>query len=221
VLSIEGDRVSVPASAFALDGFRAWISAGDFPDGVRATFDRGEVLIEMSPEAIDTHNKVKAEITAVLVRIADDEDRGETFADGALLTHVEAGVSTEPDVLFASWESLESGRLRRAAGASGCAVELVGTPDIVVEIVSPTSVRKDTKLLRAAYARAGIPEYWIIDARGDVLRFEILRLNAGQYESAVETGAPQPSARLGRSFTLTRRRNRAGGFTYRLLTATS
>jgi Uma2 family endonuclease len=47
--------------------------------------------------------------------------------------------------------------------------------DLVVEIVSPDYVERDTVIKRADYARAGIPEYWIVnpeDATITVLRLE-------------------------------------------------
>ncbi|MBC8160942.1 MAG: Uma2 family endonuclease [Roseiflexaceae bacterium] len=45
-----------------------------------------------------------------------------------------------------------------------------GVPDLIAEVVSPGSVEQDARTKRAAYARAGVPEYWIIrpDSR-DVL----------------------------------------------------
>ena len=41
-----------------------------------------------------------------------------------------------------------------------------GPPDLCVEIISPSSVEKDTDLLFKRYAKAGIQEYWLIDALG-------------------------------------------------------
>jgi Uma2 family endonuclease len=53
-------------------------------------------------------------------------------------------------------------------------IEILGSPDLVVEIVSDSSVRKDTTLLRDAYWKAGVREYWLFDARGAEIRFDIL-----------------------------------------------
>ena len=47
--------------------------------------------------------------------------------------------------------------------------------DLVVEIVSPDHVERDTVIKRADYAAAGIPEYWIVnpdDATISVLKLE-------------------------------------------------
>lgn len=217
-LHIEGDRLRVPASAWQLDGFRAWIRSQEFPSGVRASFLAGEVFIEMSPDSIESHNKVKTALTATLEQVARDEDLGEIYSDRALLCHTEVGLSTEPDLVFASWQTLEMGRLRLVPGArSGEFVELQGAPDLVVEVVSDSSERKDLEYLRAAYAQAAIAEYWIIDARRAELRFEILQLADGEYRSTSAAGPEQVSLVFGRRFVLERERNRVGRYRYRLL----
>lgn len=35
-------------------------------------------------------------------------------------------------------------------------------PDLIAEVVSPSNPSHDTVIKRAAYARAGVPEYWIV-----------------------------------------------------------
>lgn len=37
-----------------------------------------------------------------------------------------------------------------------------GVPDLIAEVVSPSNPTHDTAVKRAAYARAGVPEYWIV-----------------------------------------------------------
>jgi Uma2 family endonuclease len=51
--------------------------------------------------------------------------------------------------------------------------------DLVVEIVSPDHVERDTVLKRADYAAAGIPEYWIIDPEAATIT--VLTLKDGAY----------------------------------------
>jgi Uma2 family endonuclease len=43
-------------------------------------------------------------------------------------------------------------------------------PDLIAEILSPSNPEHDTRVKRGAYARAGVPEYWIVrPATRDVL----------------------------------------------------
>lgn len=45
-----------------------------------------------------------------------------------------------------------------------------GVPDLITEVLSPSNPEQDTELKRAAYARAGVAEYWIVrPATRDVL----------------------------------------------------
>lgn len=64
-----------------------------------------------------------------------------------------------------------------------------GAPDLVVEILSPSTAGKDVTRKRWAYESAGVPEYLIVDPNEQV--GVLLRLDAGRYEEAtrVEWGA--------------------------------
>lgn len=208
----------MPLSALDHAGFRAWVKSAAFPPGVCATWVAGEVFLEMSPESIESHAKAKLEITVVLGALVRDENLGEAYPDRVLFTNETAGVSTEPDFAFASWARLADGTLQMVAKADrdGEYVEVQGTLDLVVEIVSDSSVRKDLVRLREAYARAGIGEYWTVDARGSDVKLEISRLAEGVYRPSAPAGEAQPSALFGRTFRLTRSRNPAGRWSYRL-----
>jgi Uma2 family endonuclease len=37
-----------------------------------------------------------------------------------------------------------------------------GVADLLIEVLSPSSITTDTEIKRRAYARAGVPEYWVI-----------------------------------------------------------
>jgi Uma2 family endonuclease len=212
------NRVTVPDTAFAHAGYRAWVTSSEYPEGLRTTFIDGEVLVEMSPESIEAHNKVKAALTAALVVFVQEHDLGEVYPDGALVTNEGASVSCEPDLTFVSWAAFEGGRVRLVprAGGGGDYIEILDSPDLVVEIVSDSSVTKDTRLLRQAYSRAGVGEYWLIDARGREITFEILSNVDGELTSPGSSLGPQESRVLGGRWSLARTLNRAGRFTYSL-----
>src|SRR5262249_9208690 len=95
-------------------------------------------------------------------------------------------------------------------------VELEGIPDWVMEIISAAAVLKDTQLLRQAYHRAGIPEYWLIDARGEELIFHILHWRKDGYRAAPIRNGWQRSRVFNHDFRRPRRRDRRGMCEYTL-----
>jgi len=50
---------------------------------------------------------------------------------------------------------------------------------MVVEIVSPSNQKLDTKVKRDEYAEVGIPEYWIVDPKKETIT--VLRLEGEAY----------------------------------------
>lgn len=55
---------------------------------------------------------------------------------------------------------------------------LVGAPDLIVEILSPGSIRRDRVTKRKLYQRFGVREYWIVEPAGVV---DVLTLRDGVY----------------------------------------
>lgn len=168
------ERVRIPGIS-DLDSFRRWARSDEFPEQGRFAYLHGEVWVDLSMEQAFTHNRVKTRISTILDGIVTAESRGYYFSDGMFLSNPEVDLSTAPDGLFVATRTLQSGQVRLLEGAEGGYVELVGAPDMVLEVVSAHSVRKDTEVLRRLYREAGILEYWLVDARGSSPRFEILR----------------------------------------------
>jgi Uma2 family endonuclease len=211
-------EICIPASAHTLAGFRAWATSDDFPERGRFSFIDGEIYIDMSPEELETHVKVKVELGYVLVGLNKKLKLGEFYSDGALVSNPAANLSTEPDAIFITWETLEAGRVRLVPreGAEGQYIEVEGTPDWVVEVVSKYSVGKDTRRLRKQYHRAGVPEYWLIDARSDAVDFQILVREEADYRNQTDRGGWQTSPLFGRRFRLVRKKGRMGLWEYTL-----
>ncbi|HUY87550.1 MAG TPA: Uma2 family endonuclease [Pirellulales bacterium] len=209
----------VPAEVFDFEKFLDWVNSDEFPENVRATYIDGHIEVEMSPEEIETHNKLKGAVHASLWHWNSQRQLGEVLEDGARLVHPETKFSAEPDVMFCSWAATESGRVRYAEQVKGSNrfVQVVGSPDLVVEVVSRSSVRKDGVLLREQYFQAGIQEYWQIDGRGETIEFQLLARGQHEFQPvAADADGYRRSEALGGSFLLTRSLNRAGRFDYRL-----
>jgi Uma2 family endonuclease len=76
---------------------------------------------------------------------------------------------------------------------------------MVLEVVSRSSVQKDTRNLREDYWQAGVREYWLIDARTDPLPFDILRHTPKGYRATAKKDGWLRSVVFGKSFRLLRR----------------
>ncbi len=209
----------IPADIFTLKGFRAWATSDDSPDKAKVMFLDGEVLIDMAGEEIQAHTVVKSTICIRVGGLVEKGDLGLFSIDSALVSNEAAVVSSIPDAALVKWSSVEAGRVRlvRDEARPERYLEIEGTPDWVMEIVSDSSVGKDTRRLREAYHRAGIPEYWLIDARRDEINFQILWHEEGDYVAApVSRGGWQESRTFGRRFRLRRERGRIGLWRYTL-----
>ena len=182
-------------------------SATTSPEKLRVSFLNGEVWLDMSKEQIYTHVGVKVEFTTVLHTLARASRRGRFMSDGLRLTNLEANLSSKPDGTFFLNESLANGRIQMVAGKQGGYVEMEGTPDMVLEIVSDSSVTKDLQTLRDLYWKAGIPEYWLVDVRGEEVVFEIYRHTAKSYSAGRKQDGWVKSSVFGKSFRLVRRQD--------------
>ncbi|HUI43528.1 MAG TPA: Uma2 family endonuclease [Terriglobia bacterium] len=61
-----------------------------------------------------------------------------------------------------------------------------GVPDLVIEVLSPGSISMDRGPKLKAYARFGVPEYWIVDPEARAI--EVYRQSAGGYERVATCG---------------------------------
>jgi Uma2 family endonuclease len=208
--------ICIPRSAVTLAGFRAWANSDQFPERGRISFIDREILIEMSPEEASTHNKLKNAITSRLEPLCFALKLGDYFSDGMSLVNEKADVLNEPDGMVVRWDSIRAGRARLVPRKDrpGEFVEVEGTPDIVIEIISLSSVVKDTQKLMKTYHRAGIPEYWLIDAMGEQVSFEIFQYQQDAYVATSGRGGWRRSEVLGRSFRIQRQRNPIGLWHY-------
>ena len=82
----------------------------------------------------------------------------------------------QPDLLFISNERLHIDTERAVHGA----------PDLVVEILSPSTAERDRTFKRALYAKHGVKEYWLVDTAAKTIA---VLLNTGDgFESVAAYG---------------------------------
>ena len=215
------EQVEIPLDLRSLADFRRWALSDDFPERGRIDYIAGRIEVDMSPEDFFCHGTLKTEIVRVLAGLVKQGNLGHLVSDRTRISSVDADLSAEPDVVFLSHEALASGRARlvpKAGGELGRYVEVEGAPDLIVEIVSDSSVTKDTQRLPEAYSGAGVREFWLADARKEPLVFRIHRPGPSAFEPVdPDTEGFQASAVFGCAFRLDGRRDPQGNWAFDLL----
>ncbi len=135
------------------------------PEGVRAELIEGEIL--MSPYTKDVHQRVVGNVYAALRGFVQARRLGHVRV-APLDVHLPSGDIVQPDLIFIS--NANSGILKDW---------IRGTPDLLVEVLSPEGIDRDRFTKRDLYARNGVPEYWIVDP--DARDLEVLSLAGDHY----------------------------------------
>jgi Uma2 family endonuclease len=209
-------QVQVPGWVTDLKSFRRWANSDEFPQSGRICYLKGEVWVDMSKEQVFSHVLAKTKLAVVLGLLVEQKHSGQYFTDGLRLTNLAADISTKPDGTYISAKSRRSGKVQLVPGKKKRFVEVEGAPDMVLEIVSASSVQKDTAILFEAYWEAGIPEYWLVDARKKPLRFTIYRRTSKGYVATHKANGWMKSKVFGKQFKLTQRTDEFGDPVYTL-----
>lgn len=180
-----GIAFEIPADAHTLDGFLRWEESTSFPQRGSIEFIEGRLFINMAAGEIHSHETLKARIGLAVGTIVN-KDLGKFFIDNVRYASSDADTGVEPDILVCLHDSVRAGRLKFVKSrrdAARCMV-VEGAADLVVEIVSDASVAKDMQVLRERYFIAGVREYWILDARGMRMTFDLLTRGGTGWQEA-------------------------------------
>ena len=199
--------IRIPHWVRNLDSFRRWAFSDVFPEHGRIAFLAGKVWVDMSMETL-FHSQIKTVITIVVGSIVLNESLGFFCADKMRMANRASGLSNEPDAMFVSNVSLEKGLAVLKNGDQS--IEVTGSVDMALEVISKSSVGKDTIDARKAYAKAGIAEYWLVDSTVEIPELAIYRLTGGKYVAARKRDGWVKSNVFGRSFRLTCRKDAEG-----------
>jgi Uma2 family endonuclease len=206
---VQGQLI-IPAWVEDLDSFRRWRLSEDAPENGEIAFLDSYIWVDLTMEEFLTHNQVKAAFDYAIMSVVNPASLGRYVPDRMLLTNAEANLNTEPDGLFFTWETMRSRRLRLVERDGQGIMELEGTPDQVLEVVSKTSVHKDTVLLHDLYFKAGIQEYWLVDVRDGAMSFEILQRTPESYVPVHSVDGWVASKILGKKFQLQKKTDPLG-----------
>ena len=123
----------------------------------------GQLIMVPAPNL--DHQRVQLELAAQLHRFIRDRALGELFIPACDVLLSDNDV-VQPDLLFVSRE-----REHLLSGGQN----VRGAPDLVVEILSPGTARRDRGQKRALYGRHGVTEYWLVDPVAETIRIHRLQ----------------------------------------------
>ena len=126
-------------------------------DGNRYEFIGGRLYV--TPAPVTRHQRISKRLQAALMRVLEDAGLGEVFSAPFLVEFPGTGDRVQPDLLFVSDER------REIIGEK----QVLGAPDLVVEILSPSTAHRDRGIKLDLYARCGVRQYWIVDPVEDAV----------------------------------------------------
>ena len=144
------------------------------PEDKRYELLDGELIMVSSPNI--PHQRTERELAFQVIGFVKRHDLGEVFFAPTDVILSDTDV-VQPDLLFVSRE--------RAHIIAHNAIH--GAPDLVVEILSPSTAQRDLTFKRRLYANHGVKEYWQMNI--DERRVTVLSLGDNDYEVAAIYGS--------------------------------
>jgi len=141
-----------------------WQDVQQMPDdGIRYEAIEGDLYMTPAPSV--RHQRISLHLERALSTILVEPGRGELLHAPVGVEFPGTGEGVQPDILFVSNE-------RRGIVAEDA---IRGAPDLVVEILSPSTSARDRGIKLRLYERQGVLEYWLVDPEAGVIevwRFE-------------------------------------------------
>jgi Uma2 family endonuclease len=146
-------RASAPRVKFTYDDFLL------FPDdGKRHELIDGEHYVTPSPNT--SHQRISGRLHLLIGNWLEAHPVGQVFYAPFDVVFTNFDV-VEPDLLYMS---------NARAAEILTSKHVTGAPEIVMEIGSPGTRKRDETIKRRLYERAGVSEYWIVDPDLSVVR---------------------------------------------------
>ncbi len=139
------------------------------PEDKRYELLDGELVIMTSPSRV--HQRLVLKLASLFATFVTAGNLGEILIAPFDVFFSDTNV-VQPDILFVSNERSYLVTESRVRGA----------PDLVVEILSPSTAGRDRTFKRALYELHGVREYWMIDT--DAKNITVLILGENGYELA-------------------------------------
>ncbi|MGI8644348.1 MAG: Uma2 family endonuclease [Thermomicrobiales bacterium] len=130
-------------------------------DGKRYEIIDGELYV--SPAPTPKHQELSQRLSLLIGNHVNNHRLGKLYT-APLDVRLGDHDIVEPDLLFISRERMD------IIGAT----TINGAPDLVIEVLSPSTRSRDETLKADLYARSGVREYWLVDPMARTLVIRVL-----------------------------------------------
>jgi Uma2 family endonuclease len=120
------------------------------PEGTSCQLIHNQII--MSPAPTNEHQKVTGKLFVQLTNFVDEHHLGETRI-APFDVFFDKKNAYQPDIIFVSHERLPKFENDGFHGA----------PDLIIEILSPSTAKYDLEDKKDVYEQYGVQEYWIVD----------------------------------------------------------
>jgi Uma2 family endonuclease len=157
---------------FSQEAFQRWLD--ELPRGDVNHYELINGRIVMTPPAGWPHAQVETALAWIIKDHVARRKLGVVLGSSAGFD-LPSGDTIEPDLAYIAADRFAAG----PQPVRGQFLRIV--PTLVVEIVSPSTARRDQTEKKDVYARNGVEEYWIVDA--DRRTVTVFHLSGGNFDA--------------------------------------
>ena len=124
----------------------------------------------MVPSPNEAHQRILLTLSTTLLNYVKKNKLGYIYCAPFDVLFSEEDIA-QPDIIFVTNEN------RKIITKDN----IKGAPDLLVEILSPSTSKRDMGIKKKLYARHGVREYWIIDPEREMV--DVFSLKGREFES--------------------------------------
>ncbi|MEW6607889.1 MAG: Uma2 family endonuclease [bacterium] len=149
---------------FTYEDYLTW----DIESDNRYELIGGEFFMAPAPNV--WHQHISGEIVFKIMQLLEKTKSGKVFHAPCDVVLSNEDV-VQPDIIFVLKENFNIITKDN----------IQGSPDLLIEIISPNSAQRDRITKKRLYERCGVKEYWLVDQ--DRKEIEVLTLEEGRYKT--------------------------------------
>ena len=149
-----------------------------FPDsdGIRKEIIEGELF--MTPAPSIKHQSISKTIFRLLDDYVTQHNLGEVWYAPCDIIFSNINI-IQPDIFYISNENHEI----------LTALNIKGAPDLIIEILSPSTIENDRIYKKLVYEKYGVKKYWIVDPQEEII--EVWSLQDDRFQLVQKAGKNQ------------------------------